>query len=448
MDEVRRCLSEVVFNGAPLESTLDPPHAPPTPPNQYPPPQQNYDPYLQSPGGNNYDSGTGFSQQSYDNRGYPEPGRYEHDTVESSQHQYQPQTPSDNMRLPEIEEASPIMSRGEFDSDSPRFAAAETHPASHFLPPGAGLGVGPGHADGNRSSLAYVQDEEDEVPDEGEEQRRLEEEWAAEAEQARTGPPTGTGDQEPSDSDNFGSNRNTMATSGSNATISPSAGFELPPVQHMYSEDSSDIPHRHQREPQSYQPQPPYQQPSYAITQQEPPLPLQPVSSTDSPSSPSQSNRTTRPIVIRGESALGSKHGDVFVPGSVGAVPPIGSATPFFGAGGSGYNQGADTSSVSSGDRSKVLAGAFRRPRVPQYSLPPANDGKYPILSASFSGPTHSEANRIRDEYLAQSGNPGPDRPTFDVSPLHVARKGPPRSGSVPNYSTTGVYPSVDEVSS
>ncbi|KAI5481694.1 hypothetical protein MNV49_002920 [Pseudohyphozyma bogoriensis] len=151
--------------------------------------------------------------------------------------------------------------------------------------------------------------------------------------------------------------------------------------------------------------------------------------------------RNARPIHIRGDSALGSKHGDVYVPNTNGAqsgLPPGAGPGPFPSAGTSGYNSrggGGDASSINSG---RITAGAFRRqPPQSQFSLPPVtmDDGRYP-----------SEANRIRDQYYASnvplpanSANGGAgvgaeEAPRFDTSPLQVQQKrmAPTRSGSVP----------------
>ncbi|KAM0754430.1 hypothetical protein T439DRAFT_321466 [Meredithblackwellia eburnea MCA 4105] len=182
---------------------------------------------------------------------------------------------------------------------------------------------------------------------------------------------------------------------------------------------------------------------------------------------------------MRGESALGSKHGDVYVRGANGAnnggMGGSGANEPTSPGGFlSGYNDAASVGSSGGGGGGGggvVSAGAFRRFRdpTPKYSLPPQHsDSRYPTASAS-----------IRDEYYAANGGNGgvgrmgaledhtesprgtvvdqtaryDDGPRFDVSPLHVQKRTlagglasgsghapPTRSGSLPVFpAKTGV---------
>lgn len=127
------------------------------------------------------------------------------------------------------------------------------------------------------------------------------------------------------------------------------------------------------------------------------------------PSFPSQPSSPSRPLIIRGESALGSKHGDIFVPNTIGAGAAGGGS--FLGQGTSGYNaRTGDTSSIGSGEARRVNAGAFRRPSAQtgnSFGGSLAGEGRYP------TGP--SEANAIREAYRAAE-----EAPKFDVSPLRV----------------------------
>lgn len=175
-------------------------------------------------------------------------------------------------------------------------------------------------------------------------------------------------------------------------------------------------------------------------------LPLSPRSPSP-PATPTQfepQQQQKKPIMIRGESALGSKYGDVFVPNraavdggalnssSGSSVPQNGSTTPSYlssavGGGGSsatgasGYfrgNTGADDRSTGSAEPRKVNAGAFRRAQ-------PIGGGAGglggPQYGATMAGP--SQADAIRDQYrsttLATAGEgelPGSASPRFDVS--------------------------------
>lgn len=121
------------------------------------------------------------------------------------------------------------------------------------------------------------------------------------------------------------------------------------------------------------------------------------------PSSP----RTRAPL-IRGESALGSKHGDLYVAGAPTPTPVATSTGPFQGAGRSGYNSrvgGGDEVSVGSGGGGRVNAGAFRRPAggsQPQgysYNMP-QQDRERDAQRPGLVGPSQSDL--IRDSYRAQ----------------------------------------------
>jgi len=156
------------------------------------------------------------------------------------------------------------------------------------------------------------------------------------------------------------------------------------------------------------------------------------------------------PPAARGESALGSKYGDLGSP-SVGGSTPTGSTSGRFALGGgatvgaqeagqSGYFRAADATSPGSGmelPSQRVKAGAFRRPTDPQYygtstagSIPAG--GRYgapPPLTHSMS--SRSAAEEIKEAYRSsavpmpgvhRSGGEGEDEPQrFDTAPLRVA---------------------------
>lgn len=177
-------------------------------------------------------------------------------------------------------------------------------------------------------------------------------------------------------------------------------------------------------------------------------LPLSPRSSSP-PATPTQfePQPSRKPIMIRGESALGSKYGDVFVPNraavdggalnsSNGSSAPLnGSTTPSYlsgavggggssTAGASGYfrgNTGGDDRSTGSAEPRKVNAGAFRRAQPIGGG---AGGSGGPQYGATMAGP--SQADAIRDQYrsttLATAGEgelpAGAASPRFDVSVL------------------------------
>lgn len=145
-----------------------------------------------------------------------------------------------------------------------------------------------------------------------------------------------------------------------------------------------------------------------------------------------------RPPVIRGESALGSKYGDVYVPGGGAGASTSNAGHPvghFQGSGTSGYNSrvnGGETSSIGSGagaegGRKVVSASAFFRRPPPPMSYPSHGQEAY---AANGSGPSASDV--VRDSYRAagatggegeevqREGTPGS---RFDVSPLHIQRR-------------------------
>lgn len=134
------------------------------------------------------------------------------------------------------------------------------------------------------------------------------------------------------------------------------------------------------------------------------------------PSYPTQPSSPSRPLVVRGESALGSKHGDIFVPHTIGSSTSGAAGGSFLGQGTSGYNArtGGDASSIGSREARRVNAGAFRRPAA-------QTGNSYGILVGGMgesrypTGP--SEANAIREAYRAAE-----EAPKFDVSPLRVGR--------------------------
>lgn len=138
-----------------------------------------------------------------------------------------------------------------------------------------------------------------------------------------------------------------------------------------------------------------------------------------------------RPPVVRGDSALGSRHG--FDSTDYGASPDLGPPRPAYGAG-SRYNTADANSFNSSREGKRVNAGAFRRP-APSYSTGPSGyQGPPPSL-----GPSASES--IKQQYMSRWSNddepppemtdePGSMRTT---APLKVSKRRsitpePPRS--------------------
>ncbi|SCV71200.1 BQ2448_2788 [Microbotryum intermedium] len=201
-----------------------------------------------------------------------------------------------------------------------------------------------------------------------------------------------------------------------------------------------------------------------------------PIPST--PTSPSLSSANRRPVVIRGESALGSKHGDVFVAnrapidgGALNAAAPSGPNPSSSGypagpgtGGASGYYRSADANSGSG----KIPAGAFRRGPSNQYMAggvvaggqmlpgpPRANDFGPSTTSAS---PSPSESMSIRDQYLARDaallqqqqqqqkqqqveGFAGVGAgPRFDVTPLNISGRNS-MIGSAPSEVGSSIAP-------
>lgn len=160
-----------------------------------------------------------------------------------------------------------------------------------------------------------------------------------------------------------------------------------------------------------------------------------------SPSRFEPQSKPRQPVMIRGESALGSKYGDVFVanraaidggnlnstnaplpsPSGISGGPNAGAHTG--GAVSSGYFRPGDNVSQTSAEPRRVNAGAFRRaPQGPSSLI----DGS-PRYGNTSAGPSQAEA--IRDQYRKMSPEleaPPSDGPRFDVSclcncgPYHV----------------------------
>ncbi|KAK4047598.1 hypothetical protein OIO90_006139 [Microbotryomycetes sp. JL221] len=211
-----------------------------------------------------------------------------------------------------------------------------------------------------------------------------------------------------------------------------------------------------------------------------------------------------QPVIIRGESALGTKHGDVFVPNRAaidgGALntsnsnPSTPNGTPGmnnvgtspYGYGGnqSGYfnsstpippPSSSSTHQIDSQGRRIVTAGAFRRPNEPSNNN--NNNHSKGFVGTSLGSPRYgsmseglpSQADVIREQYLnaqmraiggegqdgfdvlsstGAGGGGGAPSPRFDVSPLQVNKPKalPTRVGSVPpgadtSYSTSSPPP-------
>lgn len=164
------------------------------------------------------------------------------------------------------------------------------------------------------------------------------------------------------------------------------------------------------------------------LSPQAPPTPTQPMPAANP--SPQQPAVQRKPIMIRGESALGSKYGDVFVQGAQGAVTTTpsfsgptdrGATTPTTSSGYFRGNTGDDNRSTNSGEPRKVNAGAFRRAQPIGASGSLA--GGAPQFGNTMSGP--SQADAIRDLYRSNSQSeeqqrlqqqPTQSGPRFDVS--------------------------------
>ncbi|KAJ8295939.1 Sphingolipid long chain base-responsive protein PIL1 [Rhodotorula toruloides] len=181
------------------------------------------------------------------------------------------------------------------------------------------------------------------------------------------------------------------------------------------------------------------------------------------------SRNDRRPIQIRpAGDALGSKHGDVYVPSRFEAAPysPASPRAPSD-AGMSGYFNGPPGANNASGEPKRTLpASAFRRPQ------PPPGPGSYNSAAASGrlfaasgyqydpaaqpgpAGPSESEliAQQWRETSIPQGapGIPAPmdpqaemGTPTFDTRPLQVNKNrngsvGVGRSGTLPPGATGG----------
>ncbi|KAK4047545.1 hypothetical protein OIV83_005332 [Microbotryomycetes sp. JL201] len=209
-------------------------------------------------------------------------------------------------------------------------------------------------------------------------------------------------------------------------------------------------------------------------------LPVSPAVQSETPLSPAAGTPTAKsprqPVMIRGESALGSKYGDVFVPNRAAidggalntlsnpSTPPVGgSYSPNIVNGGqqqasSGYFR-AGPEQVDSQGRKVISAGAFqqRRPNNNEFydQQPQPRSSGYgvsntlgsPRFGSAVEG-GQTQADVIRQEYLSAQvramggegqeptdvmGPGGAPSPRFDVSPLHVNKsKQPSRPGSVP----------------
>ncbi|KAM0788075.1 hypothetical protein ACM66B_001246 [Microbotryomycetes sp. NB124-2] len=216
--------------------------------------------------------------------------------------------------------------------------------------------------------------------------------------------------------------------------------------------------------------------------------PLSPQAAVGSPSTPTTTGGKAprQPVLIRGESALGSKYGDVFVPNRAaidgGALntssnpsTPGGGHTPNAVNGGGSYSNQPSSSGyfrasndqIDSQGRKVISAGAFQQQqqqaarRGPTttndyYAQPQARSGYgvVPSLGSPRFGSSveggQTQADVIRQEYLSAqmramggegqdaldvvaTGPGGAPSPRFDVSPLHVNKsKQPSRPGSVP----------------
>lgn len=118
------------------------------------------------------------------------------------------------------------------------------------------------------------------------------------------------------------------------------------------------------------------------------------------------------PALVRGESALGSKYGDVYVSSDNTPAPVVGSGIVGTGGGGgfSGYNSrlNGDSSSTGGGDR-KINAGAFRRGGAAPSPAIGAGSSAGRFQSSIGSGSNSnsnspSQSDAIRDLYRANSG--------------------------------------------
>jgi hypothetical protein len=156
-----------------------------------------------------------------------------------------------------------------------------------------------------------------------------------------------------------------------------------------------------------------------------------------------------KPLMIRGESALGSKYGDIHVAGRSDTITNSNvSGGPFLGVGSSGYNSrnaSGDGSSIASGER-KLNAAAFQRRPVPQsqYTLPPTSSSGH---APSYPSPSDAIRDSYRERDVVPSsplevGDGDSSVPRFDVSPLHVQKReekpAPARAGTMPTTSYGG----------
>ncbi|KAL8284059.1 hypothetical protein RQP46_005172 [Phenoliferia psychrophenolica] len=477
MGEAFRCLGEVVFNSAPLSPSQEGRNGSneePRSPNTYDAQDQHTLSQSQSgayrhqsytsqqlsaatygstyAGDGSY-GGNGVGNEEYSGNGM---GQEREDQGPSHYGGGYPQETLMPASLPTIRTSSP-MGLGAMEPSSPATEYGNNNSSSSpstFTPRNQTLltNVHRGYDDdpANRSSLAYMDDEdEEEDPAAAFEQRQADEEAA---ERQRDEQAQYASSQSPT----------SPLAPGSSAPL-PSLPFPNSP-HHLNDDHPPPSPGSQYTETTDGE----FRR-SADVSNMNSPDALVTAPSSPSPFAATRPSATSKPAMSRGNSALalGSKHGDVYVPGSNGsAPPPQAPAGPFQGAGTSGYNSraggGGDASSIGSANGSaggRINAGAFRRfapqqqqQQQQQFALPPASagDSRYP-----------SQADSIRDQYYATTVPPSqqqqpqdesprgtlvdPSGPRFDVSPLHVMKRqernfAPQRAGSVPLYSSTGSH--------
>ncbi|KAK4702218.1 hypothetical protein P7C70_g4006, partial [Phenoliferia sp. Uapishka_3] len=429
MNEATRCLGEVVFNPTPLspsqgnyEDRVGSNEEPRGGAAAYEAPGE----YNQSTFASQQNSAGAFGSQQYGepatpNSGAPYSSNYgdypgngqdgERDDQGPSQYGYQ----SESLQpggLPIIRHASPLVGADALpEIDTP---TGEYNPTSSPFGKNKALlgGVSRYEQEPNRSSLAYMDDNGEDY-----EQRQADEEAAEER----------LREEEDSRRQEEHTPRNeTVDVRGPR----PLPSLNLPDhIRHSPYLDQVTSPTNMTSPTQMTSPSSNYAEPTM--------IPVVIPDVAPAPSSMFAATRPSKPGMIRGESALGSKHGDIYVAGTNGSnnggLPPPVSA-PFQGSGTSGYNSrsGGDSSSITSGSGAagRINAGAFRRaPPQPSYSLPPTQQGdsRYP-----------SQADSIREAYYAQSQAQSgaqdyiesprgsiveADSPRFDISPLHVQKR-------------------------
>lgn len=164
---------------------------------------------------------------------------------------------------------------------------------------------------------------------------------------------------------------------------------------------------------------------------------------------------TTKPPMVRGESALGSKHGDIYVAGrtdgpqqfSTGGPVNVPGA-PFVPPAQSGYNNNNNPSSAASfgssdpnNRRGVINAGAFRRggPSSAGYAPPSGYDTRFAAGMPGAIPEAPSPADKIRDQYRAAYAEEAAGAvpldggasaaPRFDTTPLNPTKR---MSGQAP----------------